>query len=218
MGAQTLYNRGCQLPAGEGPVPGLVANHGGVSLELDMEPRLILEHLRKLPKAQDMTDLQARVDYLFKANGELRTRVEEGEALCKEEEELKDRIKALEVEVKSTRKDRDKAMEVAQKIHAFVGYLSDVVNKARLYDQCAKQLETSSGAKVIRCMVNYSTTIKKLLKEMYILLESVGAQPKTAPATQQPTSTPALAPTPVPVPTASLEMVTSTVDRLDPIL
>ena len=69
-----------------------------------------------------MTDLQARVDCLLKENGELRTQVEEGKALRKEAEELKDRIKALEVEVKSAREDWDKAMEVARKIHAFMGY------------------------------------------------------------------------------------------------
>ena len=92
-----------------------------ISLELDVEPWHILEHLRKLLKAQDMTDLQARVDCLLKENRELRTQVKEGEALRKEVEELKDRIKALEAEVKSSREDRDKAVEVARKIHAFVG-------------------------------------------------------------------------------------------------
>ena len=135
-----------------------------------MEPRLILEHFQKLPKAQDMTDLQVRVDCVLKKNGELRTWVEEGKALRKEEEELKDGIKALEAEVMSAREDRDKAVEVAWKIHAFVGYPHDVVNKAGLYDHCTKQPETSSRSKVILCMVNYSTKIKKLLKEMRVLL------------------------------------------------
>ena len=50
-----------------------------ISQELDVEPRLILEHIRKLPKAQDMTNMQARVDCLLKENMELRTQVEEEE-------------------------------------------------------------------------------------------------------------------------------------------
>ena len=87
-----------------------------------------------LPKPQELTDLQARLDYLLKENGELKTKVEEGEVLQKETEELKDRIAALEAEVKSAREEWDKAKEVAWKIHAFMGYSDDVVNKVRLYD------------------------------------------------------------------------------------
>ena len=55
-----------------------------ISQELDVEPRLILEHIRKLQKAQDVTNLQARVDCLLKENRELRTQVEEGETQCQE--------------------------------------------------------------------------------------------------------------------------------------
>ena len=69
---------------------------------------------------------------------------------------------ALEVEVKSTQEEWDKAKEVARKIHAFMGYPGDVVNKTRLYDQCAQQPNTASGAKIMRCMVDYSTKIEKL--------------------------------------------------------
>ena len=84
-----------------------------ISLYLDMEPRHLLEHIQTLPKPQKLTDLQARVDCLLKENAELKTKVEEGEALRKETVELKDRIAALEEEVKTTREERDKAKEVA---------------------------------------------------------------------------------------------------------
>ena len=99
-----------------------------------MEPRHLLEHVQALPKPQDLTDLQAWVDCLLKENGELKTKVEEGEALRKEMMELKDRIAALEEEVKTVWEERDKSKEVAQKIHSFMGFPGDVVNKARLYD------------------------------------------------------------------------------------
>ena len=92
-------------------------------------------------------------------------------------------MKAIEEELKSARKDWDKAVVMARKFHASMGYLGDVVNKARLYDESTSQLGTSSGAKVIKCMVDYSTKIEKLLREMRILLQSVGAQPEPVPAT-----------------------------------
>ena len=52
-----------------------------ISLHMDMEPRHLLEHIQALPKPQDLTNLQARVDYLLKDNGKLKTKVEEGKAL-----------------------------------------------------------------------------------------------------------------------------------------
>ena len=74
------------------------------------------------------------MDCLLKENGELRTKVEEGEALRKEIEELKNRITAIEEEVKTARTELDKVKEVAQKIHSFLGFPGDVLNKAQLYD------------------------------------------------------------------------------------
>ena len=135
-----------------------------------MAPLKVLDAIKQLPKAQDVVDLQARVDCLLKENDELWIKVKEGEAQRKELEELKDRVKAMEGELKSTLEDRDKAMVMAQKFHAFVGYPGDIVNKARLYEENTGQPGTSLGAKVIKCMVDYSTKIKKLLREMRILL------------------------------------------------
>ena len=112
--------------------------------------------------------------------------------------------------MKSAQEKWDKAKEVPRKIHAFMGYSGDVVNKACLYDQYAKQPETTSGPKVIRCMVDYSTKMEKLLKELHALLQPVGVQPEPAP-----TLAPSPAPTPVPFPTTSPEMVTPPADRPD---
>ena len=70
------------------------------------------------------------MDYLFKKNGELKTKAEEGEVLWKEVEELKNRITTIEEEVKTTKAERDKAKEVARKIHSFLGFPGDVLNKA----------------------------------------------------------------------------------------
>ena len=54
----------------------------------------------------------------------------EGETQCKEVEVLKDWVKAMEEEPKRAREDRDKAIAMAPKFHAFIGYLGDVVSKA----------------------------------------------------------------------------------------
>ena len=105
------------------------------------------------------------MDCLLKENGELKTKVEKGKALQKEMEELKNRIAAIEEEVKTMRMERNKAKEVAQKIHSFLGFLDDVLNKARLYDQGLRQPTTDSGVKMMRCMVDYSSEMEKMLKE-----------------------------------------------------
>ena len=106
-----------------------------VGRELKVPSLQALDDIKKLPKAQDVADLQARVDCLLKENMELQTRVEEREAQHKELEELKDQVKAIEEELKGTREDRDKAVVMARKFHAFVEYSGDVVNKAQLYDE-----------------------------------------------------------------------------------
>ena len=52
-----------------------------ISLYLDVEPRDMVDHIRALPKPQNLSDLQARVDCLFNENGELKAKAKEGELL-----------------------------------------------------------------------------------------------------------------------------------------
>ena len=153
------------------------------------------------------------MDCLLKENSELKTKVEEGEALRKETVELKDRIAVLEEEVKTAREERDKSKQVAWKIHSFMGFPGDVVNKARMYDQGLKQPETASGAKMMRCMVDYSTKMEKLLKKLRALLQPTGVQQEPASA-----STPAPGPSTVPTPTPNPGFVTPLVEQPDPLL
>ena len=54
------------------------------------------DHIKALPKPQDLSDLQARVNSLLKENGELKAKAEEGDVLRKEVGELKNRIAAVE--------------------------------------------------------------------------------------------------------------------------
>ena len=73
----------------------------------------MLDHIKALPKPQDLSDLQARMDCLLRENGELKAKAEEGDLLRKEVGELNNRIAAVEKEVKIARAERDKSKEVA---------------------------------------------------------------------------------------------------------
>ena len=171
----------------------------------------MLDRIKVLPKPQDLSYLQARVDFLLKENRELRAKADESDALRKEVGELKDRIKAIEKEVKTARAERDKSEEVTQKVCGFLENPGDVLNKARLYDHGLKQPSTDSGAKMMRCMVDYGLKMEKTLKELRALLHSTGAQPELV-------VTLGVGPSTTPAPTSSPEFVTPTTTQPDPLL
>ena len=142
-----------------------------ISNFFDAEPTEVMDRIRALPKPEDLTDLQARMDCLLKENVELRARADEGDALRAENKELKDWMKEAEKEVKAARTDRDKSKEIAQKVSKFLGSPGDVLNKARLFDHRLKQPATDSGIKIMRCMIDYSQKMEKTLKELCTLLQ-----------------------------------------------
>ena len=182
-----------------------------ISQYLDVEPDDILDWIKAHPTAQDVSDLQARMDCLLKENGELRAKADEGDALWKENGELKDQIRAMEKEVKTARAKRDRSKEVTQKVCGFLGNPGNVLNKARLYDHGLKQPSTDSGVKMMRCMVDYGLKMEKTLKELRALLHSTEAQP-------EPVGTPGAGPSTPPAPTSSPEFVTPTTTQPDPLL
>ena len=181
-----------------------------ISRYLDVEPDDMLDRIKARPTPQDVLDLQARMDCLLKENGKLRKKANEGDAIRKENEELKDRIRAMEKEVKTARAKRDKSKEVTQKVCEFLGNLGDVLNKARLYNHGLRQPSTDSGIKMMRCMVDYGLKMEKTLKELLALLHSTGIQP-------EPVGTPGAGPSTTPAPT-SLEFVTPTTTQPDLLL
>ena len=147
-----------------------------ISNYMDSEPADVMDQIKALPKPEDLTDLQARMDCILKKNVELRAKADEGDALRKENAELKDRIKAVEKEAKVARTERDKSKEVAQKVYGFLGSPGNVLNKARLFDHSLKQPTTDSGVKMMRCMVDYSLKMEKMLKELRALLQPTRSQ------------------------------------------
>ena len=180
-----------------------------ISNFFDAEPAEVMDQIRALPKPEDLTDLQARMDCLLKENAELRARVDEGDALRAENKELKDQMKEAEKEVKVARTERDKSKEIAQKVCKFLGSPGDVLNKARLFDHGLKQPATDSGVKMMRCMIDYSQKMEKTLKELRSLLKPTRDQPEQA-------RTPRAGPSTIPVPTTSF--VTPPPTRPDPLL
>ena len=180
-----------------------------ISNFFDAEPAEVMDRIRTLPKPEDLTDLQARMDCLLKENVELRERADEGDALRVENKELKDRMKEAEKEVKVARTKRDKFKEIAQKVCKFLGSPSDMLNKARLFDHGLKQPATDSGVKIMRCMIDYSQKMEKMLKELRILLQPTEGQPEQA-------GTPGAGPSTTPTPTASF--VTPPPTRPNPLL
>ena len=166
-----------------------------ISTYMDSEPADVMARIKDLPKPEDLTDLQARLDYLLKENMELRARVDEsdvlrveiaslrakadeGEALRLENKELKDRLTEVEKEAKAARTERDKSKEVAQRVSKFLGSPGDVLNKARLFDHGLKQPATDSGVKIMRCMIDYSQKMEKTLKELRSILKPIEGQPE----------------------------------------
>ena len=94
-------------------------------MELKVEPLKALEEIRRLPKAQDMADLQARVDYLLRENRELKTQVEE----------LKGKIETMEVELVAAQKEWDEVTAINRTFWYFIKNPGDVINKVKLYDE-----------------------------------------------------------------------------------
>ena len=117
-----------------------------ISAELGVEPRRIMLHNRALPKAREMEDLRARIDSLLKENAKLKTQVVDQDAKVKEAEALT--AAAFKEKVRA-KKEREKAVTMAKKFHAFVGFAGDVVTKARLYDQCMKKPEVVPAPKIL---------------------------------------------------------------------
>ena len=180
-----------------------------ISNYMDSEPADVMDRIKALPKQEDLTDLQAWMDCLLKENVELRAKADEGDALRMENKELKDRVKEAEKEVMAARTERDRSKEIAQQVSKFLGSPGHMLNKARLFDHGLKQPATGSGIKMMRCMIDYSQKMEKMLKELLTLLQPTGGRPEQV-------GTFGAGPQHHPAPTASF--VTPPATRPDPLL
>ena len=142
-----------------------------------------MQHIQSLPKAQEMEDLRARIDCLLKENAKLKTQVADQDSKVKEAEALtatafKEKVRAQE--------ERKKAVTMAKKFHAFVGFASDVVTKARLYDECMKKPEVVLVPKILRMLVDFSGKVEKLFGELCTLLQHDERRQEAGPSERRP--------------------------------
>ena len=140
-----------------------------------MELPQFVEHIKKLPKAQELANLQARTTCLIQENNELKTQVVSQEAELQGMRALK---AATDVELVRAREDRDIAEAISCKFHEFVGRLGDVVNKAQLYDEGSWHQGMPTGANLVRFLVDYNAKMEKLLWKMQTLLLAPAQQPR----------------------------------------
>ena len=114
-----------------------------------------------------MEDLRARIDYLLRENAELKMQVSNRDNKLKDVEALTATIFEEKVWVQE---ECEKVVTMARKVHAFVGYLGDMVTKVRLYDESMKKPEVVLVPKVLRALIDYSGKMGKLLGELRALL------------------------------------------------
>ena len=178
-----------------------------IGSELGVGPEGIIPMIRSLPKAREVDALRAQIAGLINDNDGLQTqvadrnwRLEEAEARAVAAEER--RIRA---EAEST-----KWHGVSRKFFDTFGFPSDVVTKARTFDECMKKPEAVSAPKVLRMLVDFSGRVENLLKEIRLVFQydSRGyeagpseqrLEPVLEPARPEPSSPPA--PTPGAPPT-----------------
>ena len=97
--------------------------------ELNVELLELVEHVRKLPKVEELAELQARTNCLLQKNSELKTWVVSQKVELQGMRALK---AAAHIELVQVREDRDRAEAIFHKFHKFVRQPGDVLNKARL--------------------------------------------------------------------------------------
>ena len=134
------------------------------------------DHIKMLPKMQEMEDLQARMNYLVKENGELKGQLVTKEAEQKQMGELKGRIAALKDELVEAQKQENNVRVVARNFEEFIGNPGDVVNKAKLYDKGMSWLGASPTPKIIRFLVDYNIKMEKVLAEIRAIYQDCPEQ------------------------------------------
>ena len=137
-----------------------------IGSELGVEPKGIIQKIRSLPKAREMEELRARIAGLLKEIADLQTQVADQDRKVKEAEARA--VAAVEERIRAEA-EREKWHTVFRKFFNFVGFPSNVVTKARLYDQCMKKSEVEPAPKILRMLVDFSGRVENLLKELCVL-------------------------------------------------
>ena len=145
-----------------------------------------------------MAYVQAQIDCLLKENIDLKAQVADREAKLKDTKALT--ATAFEEKVRA-QDEHEKAVAMAWKVHVFVGYLGDMLNKAQLYDENMKEPEVMPAPKVLQCLIDYNVKMEKLLSELHALLQPNEQREEAGPSERRPElgSVPVSEPEPEPV-------------------
>ena len=104
-----------------------------------MELSQLVEYVKKLSKARELADLQARTNCLFMENSELKIWIVFQESELQEIRALKI---ATDAKLVHAREDQDRAEAISHKFYEFVEHPRDVINKAQLYGEGLSQQGT----------------------------------------------------------------------------
>ena len=92
--------------------------------------------------------------------------------LTREKEELKDRLRKTEWELKLEQSKTQGAHRLIELFEEHVRNLGDLVIKARIYDEAVAKIGGITALKLIHICVDYSTRMETILAEMRILFDS----------------------------------------------
>ena len=92
--------------------------------------------------------------------------------LTREKEELKDRLRKTERELKLEQSKTQGAHRLIGLLEEHVRNPRDLVIKARIYDEAVTKIGGVTALKLIHICVNYSTRMETILAEMRVLFDS----------------------------------------------
>ena len=100
-----------------------------ISKTFKVPPLAATNHIKTLPKKQEMKDLQAQINCLVKENGELKSQMAARKAKRKQMEELRGSIAAIKVKLIEAQKKNNKAQAVARNFKEFISNPGKVVRR-----------------------------------------------------------------------------------------
>ena len=180
-----------------------------IGSELGVSPNEIIPTIQSLPKAQEMDGLRVRIAGLISENDQLQTQVADRNqrAEAAEAQTLVAATQASPVEARAAaaaevrtaaaeeaqalaESESTKWHDVSRKFFDSFGFPSDVVTKARIFDQCMKKPKAVSAAKILRMLVDFSVRVENLLKEIWSAFQLGDRGHGAGPSKQRPEPVP----------------------------
>ena len=175
-----------------------------IGSELGVSPEEIIPTIRMLPKAQEVDGLRIRIASLISKNSRLETQVAdrnrraeavEAQTLVAASQASAAEARAAAAEVRAVAAEEARAFAesestkwygVSRKFFDSLGFLGDVVTKARIFDQCMKKPEAVSAVKILRMLVDFSARVENLLKEIRSAFQLGDRGHEAGPSEQRP--------------------------------